>query len=491
MQYKNPILKGFHPDPSICRDDEGYYYIATSTFEYFPGVPIYRSRDLINWQLLGHCLTRKSQLDLDRCPPSGGVFAPTIRYRNGRFYMITTDYGNAGNFYVFTDDILSGEWSEPIYVEQDGIDPSLLFDGEKAYLCSTYANKTEGISLSEIDIETGKLLTPVVPVCRGSGGRFPEAPHIYRIGRYYYLLLAEGGTEYGHRATMFRSENIFGPYESCPFNPFLSHAEHAENAIQAVGHADLISDGEGNWWLVCLGIRKHGQMHHNLGRETFLAPLVREDGWFSVRSEDGCIHLKMEGPGEGIQAEKGNFFTDFSGKVLEKEWSFLRNPREDRYSLTADGLLLRGNGKRLSDDLYPSMILIRQTEFCCECRAEIEAREGCAGGLTVYYGFENHYELELRGNRLYFCRQIFDLSKEEDCGEIPPRCALIVCADMREYTFFLETDGVRRRIGSGSTAAMCSEVTRYISFTGTFFGVYAAEGQIRVKSFSLCEKESL
>lgn len=183
MKVKNPIIRGFYPDPSICRAN-GKYYLACSSFEYFPGVPLFESEDLLHWRQIGHCLTRKSQVNLHKVAGSGGVFAPTLRYHEGRFYMVTTNNTYQKNFYVFTDDIY-GEWSEPVFVEQGGIDPSLFFEDGKAYFTSNGTDETDGkacIYQCEIDIETGEKLTESRPVWKGSGGRYLESPHLYHFG---------------------------------------------------------------------------------------------------------------------------------------------------------------------------------------------------------------------------------------------------------------------------------------------------------------------
>jgi alpha-N-arabinofuranosidase len=207
MKYFNPVIRGCFPDPSICYAD-GYYYLVCSSFQYFPGIPLFRSVDLVEWEQIGHCLTRKSQLNLNRANSSEGLFAPTIRYNEGRFYMVVTNQSGGGNFYVYTDDIM-GEWSDPIFINRPGIDPSLLFDDDKVYFMSNGVDDygKYGISLCEVNIETGEILTTSRCISQGSGGRFVEAPHLYHIREYYYLLLAEGGTEFGHMATIFRSKS--------------------------------------------------------------------------------------------------------------------------------------------------------------------------------------------------------------------------------------------------------------------------------------------
>ena len=249
MKFQNPILPGFYPDPSICRVGEDYY-LVTSSFEYFPGVPVFHSRDLVNWRQIGHCLTRKSQLDLDAAKSSGGIYAPTIRHHAGRFYMVTTDTTGRGNILVSADDP-AGPWSEPISIRQGGIDPSLFFDASgKVYFSSNclHGNR-RGLQQSEIDIEMGELLSASKFLWEGTGGKYPEAPHLYLKDGWYYLLIAEGGTEFGHMITVARSRAAFGPFEPCPQNPILSHRS-TSHSIQSTGHGDMIQDHLGGWWMV-------------------------------------------------------------------------------------------------------------------------------------------------------------------------------------------------------------------------------------------------
>lgn len=194
MKYQNPIVRGFYPDPSVCAAN-GKYYLVCSSFQYFPGVPLFESDDLVNWTQIGHVLTRKSQVMLDKIASSGGVFAPTIRFNNGRFYMVTTNDSTHKNFYVYTDNIY-GEWSEPIEVDQDGIDPSLYFEDDCVYFMSngTDDEGKGGVVQCEINIATGKKLSPSKCIWQGTGGRFLESPHLYKINGTYYLMAAEGGT---------------------------------------------------------------------------------------------------------------------------------------------------------------------------------------------------------------------------------------------------------------------------------------------------------
>ncbi|MBO6248929.1 MAG: glycoside hydrolase family 43 protein, partial [Bacteroidales bacterium] len=215
LVINNPIIPGYHPDPSICRVGNDYY-IVNSSFQYFPGVPIYHSTDLVNWEQIGNVLDRESQIPLMTADSYGGIFATTIRYHEGTYYMVTTNVTTGGNFFVTAKDP-RGPWSEPVYLKQGGIDPSFLFEDGKCYMVSN----PNGIVLCEIDPVTGKQLTESKVLWYGTGGRYAEGPHIYKKDGWYYLLISEGGTEMGHGLTVARSRDIWGPYESNPVNPIL------------------------------------------------------------------------------------------------------------------------------------------------------------------------------------------------------------------------------------------------------------------------------
>lgn len=498
-RYQNPVLRGYNPDPSIVRVGDDFY-LVTSTFEFFPGVPVYHSKNLVNWELINHCLTDEEQLPLKGARNSGGIFAPTIRYHDGVFYMITTNVSSGGNFLVTTRDI-RGKWSKPVYIQHRGIDPSLLFDDGKVYFCATsHEGGRSGIAMYELNVETGELLTDARIVSYGIGGKFPEAPHLYRIGGYYYLLLAEGGTEYGHMVTIFRSRDPYGPYESCPHNPILSHKDFQGSPIQATGHADLIEDQHGHWWLVFLGIRpfEHAMLH-NLGRETFLAPVSWDaDGW-PVVGHKGRVSLEMEGPLPLPPQEKAKVFEDgFSGDRLHPAWTFVRNPVMDRYQHADDGTLLRAGEETLADDT-PTAVLMRQQEF--DISAELDVRlsalpDGAQAGLVVYYNKDYHYEIYLTREQgrclVELGRSVHDIRAVTARQEIPETqdISFKVEADQKSYTFYYRIQDEWLLLGSGSSAGLCTEGTMSMTFTGTFIGAFAARGaQVLLRRFR-CQERS-
>jgi len=303
--FRYPILPGFYPDPSICRVGDDYW-LVTSSFSYFPGVPVFHSLDLVNWEQVGHVLDRPSQLDLDGVQHSHGIFAPTIRHHDGIFYMITTLVGKQGNFIV-TAKNPAGPWSDPYWLEDaPGIDPSLFFEEDGSVWVTGTADSPDAaywgdneIWMRELDLETMKLTGPRYGLWRGAAkqAHWPEAPHLYRIGEWYYLIIAEGGTEYHHAVTIARSKNLKGPYEGNPANPILTQRHLGKTAsIWNAGHADLVQTQTGEWWMVCLASRPYGGHFRNLGRETFLTPVVWEDEWPVVSPGTGKLEFQYPVP---------------------------------------------------------------------------------------------------------------------------------------------------------------------------------------------------
>lgn len=487
MRLTNPILPGFHPDPSCIRVGEAFY-LVTSTFQYFPGVPVFRSRDLVNWERIAHCLTRDSQLPLRSAAPSGGIYAPTIRFHDGRFYMVTTNVTEGGNFYVHADDP-AGEWSDPVFVDRPGIDPSLLFDDDGTVY---FTNQGEGgIHQAEIDIATGRLLTEPRMIWEGTGGAFPEGPHLYRIDGRYYLLIAEGGTHAGHMVTLARSDDPWGPFEPCPHNPILSHRHRGAHPISATGHAELVRAGDGSWWMVFLGIRLRGAQWphvHYLGRETFLAPVRwTDDGW-PVVGDAGTVEPEMDVDLLAEQRPRPAVERDgFDTPRLDPCWNFIRNPDPAAYSLTdrPGRLRLIGSTTTLDEPTgCPTFVGRRQEEFDCVAETRLEfspTAEGDLAGLAVLMDERHHYDLAVArrdGRReVIVHRRIGDLRAVVARRRIPdegPVTLRVACAD-DVYTFSAAPDGEE-------PAPLATGAARYLStetaggFTGVYLGLYAVAG---------------
>jgi xylan 1,4-beta-xylosidase len=480
IKYRNPVLPGFHPDPSVCRVDRDFY-LVTSSFEYFPGVPIFHSRDLVHWRQVGHCLNRPSQLPLAGAAASGGIWAPTLRHRAGIFYMTTTNVSSGGNFIV-TASAAAGPWSDPIPVAQPGIDPSLFFDDDGSVI---YSTSSGGGLQGRIDVANGKLLSEPKLVWSGTGGQCPEGPHLYRHRGWYYLLLSEGGTEYGHMITMARSKSPWGPFEPCERNPLLTHRSW-KSPIQSVGHADLVETADGQWFAVFLGARPNGYPPcHHLGRETFLSPVTWAEDGFPVIGENGRVGLEMETPLLLESAPRAATRDDFDATKLALCWNYLRNPTPALYSLDERPgyLRLRGSAHGLNDVASPAWVGRRQCHFavhaavCLEFQPETEGEEA---GLVVRMNEEHHYEVFVtrRAGRasVVLRRRIGSLRAEVACHPLSPgaasRLVLAIEADRTRYVFsYGRSENDLQPLGDGETRYLSTEVAG--GFTGVYFAMYA------------------
>ena len=494
MRYSNPVVKGFYPDPSVCSAN-GKYYMVCSSFQYFPGVPLFESEDLVNWEQIGHVLTRKSQVMLEGINSSGGVFAPTIRYNDGRFYMVTTNDTTHQNFYVYTDDIY-GEWSEPVYVEQDGIDPSLFFEGGRSYFMSngTDSKGVCGVVQCEIDIATGSKLTESRCIWQGSGGRFLESPHLYKINGTYYLMAAEGGTEYGHMITLARGDSVWGDkgekFTTCPDNPIITNRNKAPCIIQGIGHGDLICDKNGDWHILCLGFRQQGDWmpYHNLGREVFMVPVTfTEDGWFYA-GIDKTAEDSYEIKGDFIQREKGQY--TFENTDWSKDWCFLRHPDMNNYKLSDGKAVLHGTDKTLDDVASPTFIALRQREFNGELTVKVKLTDGEAG-ITAFMCESEHYDIAVRktesGYEAVEKLNIGDIKHIQnsiplESGEV----TLKLYMSNYSYRFVVVTENGETALGSAQAKYLTSEVSG--GFTGVVLGLYAVGGSAEFTDFECTYK---
>ncbi|HHV11645.1 MAG TPA: glycoside hydrolase family 43 protein [Clostridiales bacterium] len=335
----NPIIPGFYPDPSIVRVEDDFY-LVTSSFSFFPGVPIFHSRDLTHWEQIGYVLDRPSQLPLTHEMISGGIFAPTIRYNKGTFYMITTNMSLGCKNFIVTAKDPKGPWSEMHILEgADGIDPSLFFDddGKVYYTGTTGFGNEQGIYCSQIDLEKMELVGERKILWQGAlkGAASPEGPHLYKKDGWYYLMIAEGGTEHFHAITISRSKEIMGEYKGYEGNPILTHRHLGKNyPICNVGHGDLVELKDGSWYMVMLGSRLMKGYHKILGRETFLAPVTWEDGWPIVSYGTGKVEFTYPSP-DSLQMDGGNHsdgvlqrrVEHFDSPVLGLEWNYLGTPK--------------------------------------------------------------------------------------------------------------------------------------------------------------------
>lgn len=485
MKYKNPIIPGFYPDPSICRVGKDYY-LVTSSFEYFPGVPIFHSRDLVHWEQIGHCLTKESQLPLKGVKPSGGIWAPTIRYHEGIFYMTTTNMNGYGNFYVYTD-YPGGEWSEPISVDIGGIDPSFTFDENKVYYITNQSSPDgrHGISQAEIDIKTGKLVSEIRFIWEGSGGKAIEAPHLYKNGEYYYLMVAEGGTFFTHMETIGRSKSPWGPFESCPGNPILTNMQARTLDVHCTGHGDLVKDHKDNWWMVHLGIRIAQKYMTHIGRETFLSPVEWSESGWPVVNHGESVDLMSDGPSlPEVKLEEEVELDNFDKNQLEYCWNYLRNPYTEDYSLNykKSCMTIWGNPYRIDDLDSPALIARRQRYFNCVITTSIEfspAKENEEAGLIIFITNQFYYKVvkKIINGSMYLVleKRADDFYQTAACFEVKDKVIHIkVSADRLKYEFYYGYSSTKMtKLATASTRFMACEVVGR-GFTGTYVGIYAS-----------------
>ena len=421
---RNPILKGFNPDPSIVRVG-GDYYIATSTFEWFPGVQIHHSTDLATWRLITRPLRRPSQLNMIGAPDSCGVWAPCLTHADGLFHLIYTDvkrYGRTSvggasgaslrdfhNFLV-TSPTIDGDWSDPVHLNSSGFDPSLFHDDDgRKYLINMLwdhrpsANRFGGIVLQEYDPAQQRLIGERRLIFKGTALGLTEAPHLYRRNGWYYLLTAEGGTGWGHAATLSRSRTLDGPYELHPDGPILTARDRPDSPLQRAGHADLVEDGDGRTWAVYLcGRPLPNRGRCVLGRETAIQPMVwGEDGWLRTEAEDALPVRDVAAPDAGVSpAVDVVEATTFDSPELPIAFQWLRSPwPEELFSLTAQPGVLRLFGREsLGSAFRQALVARRQQAFCYTATTTMTfdpAHYQQAAGLVCYYGAAKFHYLHV------------------------------------------------------------------------------------------------
>ncbi len=478
--YKNPVLPGSYPDPSVCRVGDDYY-LVNSSFQYYPAVPVHHSKDLVNWKNIGYCIDRPSQIPLRDVGAWTGIYAPSIRHNRGMFYMTTTLVPKGGNFYV-TSENPAGPWSDPVWVRQGGIDPDIFFDDDgKVYFLSAMG----GAFLSEIDIKTGELKTEPRQIWAGTGGRYAEAPHIYKKDGYYYLLMAEGGTEYGHMATIARSRSIYGPYEENPANPILTHRgrEGAASPIQCVGHADFVEAHDGSWWAVFLGVRPQNGMHHQTGRETYLAPVSWPEGGWPVVNKNGTVSQVMDCPTlppAKVQPKPPR--DNFDAEKLSAEWNHICIPDAENYSLSERPGFLRmyASGRTLDESGSPSFVGRRQQQnkFSATAALDVSALEpGSSAGITAFKIAGSHYDLAVknRGGKKYVTvdyRLPYIHSPQHEIPLSSDRVCLRIEGGNGLYSFFFSADGKSfEKLGDMDAKYISTETAG--GFTGVMIGLFA------------------
>jgi xylan 1,4-beta-xylosidase len=492
----NPVLAGFHPDPTVCRVGEDYY-LACSSFEYFPGVPIFHSRDLVHWSQIGNVLHRPSQLRLADAASSGGIYAPTLRHHGGRFWLAVTNVAPGEGNLLFTAADPAGPWSDPVRLSGvGGIDPDLAWDEDGNCWC-TYA----GIAQVRIDPETGQALGEPRRIWSATpGAKAPEAPHLHRVGEYWYLLAAEGGTERGHAVSVARSRTPDGPFEPCPANPIMTH-RGTDDPIQNTGHADLVQAADGSWWMVLLGVRPGGGTPgwHVLGRETFLVPVSWVDGWPVVVGRVPTTAPAPPWPLRPGLAPPAR--DDFNAAELQPHWISVRQrPAQDCGTRERAGWLsLRARGESL-DEPDVTFVGRRQQHLGCRVRALIDTAEG-RGGLAVRLDELHHYEIEAEDGQARVIARIGPLRTVMAARPMPAGHAVLAIRvtpkAMQDARSGPDTVSLGVEEPGGAFTALAELDGRYLStevaggFTGRVIGMYAAAGTVRFDWFDYEADEEL
>lgn len=508
-RVSNPILPGFYPDPSICRVGEDYY-LVTSTFAFFPGVPIFHSKDLVHWEQIGNILDREEQLNLTGAKHSWGIYAPTIRYHNGIFYMITTNVGNGGNFVVTATDP-AGPWSNPYFIEgAEGIDPSLFFDDDgKCYYVGT-KDRREGaryygdneIWVQEFDLDNMSLVGESYAIWHGAlrDVVWAEGPHLYKKDGRYYLLIAEGGTGHEHAVTIASGTSLKEPFIGHKCNPILTHRHLGKNyPIVNVGHGDLVETQNGEWFMVVLASRPYGGYYRNLGRETFLVSVSWEDGWPVINPGKGILEDTVEGPDlPTFTAEVIPEKEDFDDNKLPYRFLYLRNPKMENYSLyhRKGYLRMRLAPEKITDLVSPSFVGIRQTgmSYLLETKMEFTPSKSVEeAGLVLLQSNLYHYRfiMTMRDGlpvlQVIKCfngeEEVLEQMQVEDAIQHED-IRLRVTAEEQDLKFTFSYDGKSYHIVKAGVDGRMLSTDVAGGFVGTVLGLYCSSNNEEVDNYA-------
>lgn len=499
--FSNPILPGFYPDPSICRVGDDYYMV-NSSFEWWPGVPIHHSKDLVNWKQIGYVLNRPSQLTFkDNMKWSAGIWAPTIRYHNGVFYVMVTcrqckNDCNCGDNMMVTSTSPYGPWSDPIWIDKTwGIDPDLFFDDDGKVWYSgggavndslfgkrMYPNQNTVYTM-QIDVKTGKALTKPFKLTTGHAydAKFAEGPHIYKRNGKYILLVAEGGTWHLHAVTGFISDSITGPYIPFQSNPVLSHRHLGNKAdITTIGHADIVQTQNGEWWAVALGIRD-STGYNQLGRETFLTKMVWEGNVPVFNPGVGRVLMKDKSPNLPWTPVKPVPSKDnFDADTLQLQWNFLRTPLTTWYSLAEKKgwLTIHLRPETVKQWTNPSLIARRIQHFNFDAITKLSFqtdKENESAGMVLMQNDSAHYRIEKMAAKI----NLYQMDKKKGealVASIPyTKAEIFIKCEARglQLQFYIgESEKTLQPLGVKQDATVISQ-NKAGGFIGPYVGMYA------------------
>jgi Beta-xylosidase len=505
-QYLNPILGGFYPDPSICRKGEDFF-LVNSSFSFYPGIPIFTSKDLVNWTQIGNVLNRPSQLNLENgIRISGGIYAPAIKYNkyNDTFYLITTCVDGIGNFVVKTKDPYQG-WSDPILLPSvGGIDPSLFFDDDgNAYVVHNDAPEGEpqwdghrAIWIHSYDTETDQTFgTPRVIVDGGTDiSKHPiwiEGPHIYKRNGKYLLICAEGGTSQQHSEVAFTSDHIYGPYIPSEYNPILTQRDLPEdrlNKVTSTGHADIVEDIDGKTWAVFLGCRPYEGNHYNTGRETFLLPVEWENDIPIIlpHEENVPIIVSKENLENKHRMFGGNFSwqDNFDEDSLDARWLMIRTPKKKWYNLKENRLELSLLPVDINDKGQPAFLGVRQQHIVFEITTELDFTPGSDQDVAGLACFQKEGYNIVFGKTLQNGKQILFIDRAENeikriatleisNAYVNSPIQLKISGNGKNYNFYASFSGKKWQPVLENVDARNLSTESAGGFNGTIIGLYA------------------
>ncbi len=526
--YVNPIIPGMNPDPSICRVGDDYY-LVTSTFGFYPGLPIYHSKDLVNWQLIGYGIDRPSQLKLQD-DDNLNLFAPTIRYHKGVFYIINTNIGKKSSpdlNFVITATNPAGPWSDAHYIKgAPGIDPSLFFDDDgKVYYTGTNAPK-EKISpnekviwTQEIDAKTWTLKGERVDVIKTADyyrglyltgaadlqitqiGHF-EGPHLYKKDGEYFLLISHGGSMWNHAVSIWKSKSVSGPFEPNLKNPIITHRDYPHDAyLHHTGHADIFQTQNGEWWMVLLATRPYGGEFTNLGRETNLVPIDWSGEWPIVNPKGPIGRVTVVEPRPSLPDYpflKDEIRDDFQTKILNLNWNFIQTPSQQWWSLNqAKGYLkLNLRPEQIFIDSNPSFIGRRQAHknFTAITKMEFTPKaDNEAAGMMITRDISNNFQLlyKVKDGKKYI--ELFEndgLNKKNRIiaqKQIDAKILYLKIEALEQsFAFFYSSDGKKwENLAKNVDGRLLSNAVGIGRFTGTFIGMYASSNKKESNNFAL------
>lgn len=484
--FRNPVMSGYNPDPSICRVGDDYYMV-TSSFTWYPGIPVYHSKDLVNWEIVGHVIDRPDMLNMDGLNDNDGTWAATIRYHEGRFYVITTASKCGGNFYC-TATSPQGPWSAPIWLKDaDGIDPSLFWDtdGKCYYTGNTWGFKKSwpaqcAVWLQELDLKQGKLVGERKTLTYGhaNNATYAEGPHLYKIKGRYLLLMAEGGSSYHHAITVHHSKSVMGPYVADKANPVLTHRQLGRDyPIQNIGHADLVQTQRGDWYAVALGSRVVDGIRP-MGRETFLCKVDFEDGTPIFNTGFGRV-LDVQPrptlpwtPVKPIPEKE-----EFAQNALPVYWYQVRTPQSQCYTIDKGRLALKLQPEVIDSLTHSSMLIRKLKHLSYSTSLSLTfatKKENEQAGLVIYRSAHGYFTLMKGKNKLTLARNL--LGKKEklaEAGYKSDKVLLKTVADGSHITFFYaETPDKWTKIGETERLDAIAD-NKYNKFNGPGIGMYA------------------